>query len=76
MMLHNQFNFYNFALIHHLSISVANSPCLPNVCIVKVFVNVPHISTSSIFFINPNLCLESGIRTFQTLYCAYVSFIN
>ena len=44
-----KFNFYSLALIHHLSISVASSPCLPNVSIVKVFVNFPHISTSSAF---------------------------
>ena len=36
----------------------------------------PHILPSSLFFINHNLCVESGVRTFSAPFCAYASFIN
>lgn len=28
------------------------------------------------FFINPNLCLESGVCTFQALFCVYATVIR
>ena len=27
-------------------------------------------------FINPNVCVRSGVRTFQAPFCAYASVIN
>ena len=36
----------------------------------------PHILPSSLFFINHNLCVGSGVRTFSAPLCAYASFIN
>ena len=36
----------------------------------------PHILLSSLFFINHNLCVGSGVRTFSAPFCAYASFIN
>lgn len=67
------FNFYNLASIHHLTVCVANSPCLQNV---HVYVQVCTFSCQVCFFIDQNLCLGSGVRHFLAQFCAYAAFID
>jgi len=31
-----------------------------------------HIFTLSLFFINPDMCVENPVRTFQCLFCVYI----
>lgn len=35
-----------------------------------------HILSSSLFFIDHKLCVQSDVRHFQALFCAYATFIN
>ncbi len=34
------------------------------------------IFSSSLFFINPTFCIESGVRLFQGRFCVYATVIN
>ncbi len=35
-----------------------------------------HIFAPSLFFINPDMCLENSVRTFLCPFCAYEAFIH
>ncbi len=35
-----------------------------------------HIFTPSLFFINPDTCVENSVRTFLCPFCAYAAFIH
>ncbi len=35
-----------------------------------------HIFTASLFFINPDTCVENSARTFLCPFCAYAAFIH
>ncbi len=35
-----------------------------------------HIFTASLFFINPNMCLENSVHTFLCPFCAYAMFMH
>ncbi len=35
-----------------------------------------HVFTPSLFFINPDTCLENSTRTFLCPFCAYAAFIH
>ena len=43
---------------------------------VRVCVEGRTFSRQVVFFINHNLCVGSGIRTFSAPFCAYATFIN
>ena len=63
----------------HTVICVANSNCFQNVRRPtgrSEFAWRTAHSTVKFVFINHNLCVTSGVRTFSARFCAYASFIN
>ena len=70
--------FCSLTSVHHLTICVANSYFVSKMCVRmgQSLRGGPHILPSSLFFINQNLCVGSGVRTFSAPFCAYATFIN
>lgn len=63
--------------IHRLPIAVTRSSCLQNVQTdgseFPYWCAYSHIK---FVFINANICVESGVRDFQALFCAYAAVTN
>lgn len=61
--------------IQHLTVCVANSPCLRNGHTHgSGFVH--RCAHSQLIFIDYNFCVGSGVRLFQAQFCAYAMLIN
>ena len=58
--------------------SVSPIPFCSRMCVrtAQSLLKGAHILPSSLFFIDHNLCVGTGVRTFPAPFCAYARFIN